>query len=84
MTTLAQEVERVKQEGWELQDRTDHRAVMVSRSKGDAKIHAVVLVVSLLAAAVTGIHILAAGNVAYFWYKYVIDADKRILRAEEL
>lgn len=81
MTDLAASVERHEREGWELSDRTDHRAVMINRDLGSPVVHGVVLVVAA-AVAVTVFPPALAGNLVYAYYAYVVDADRRILRAE--
>ena len=80
---LSQRVADAEADGWTLDDRTEHRAVLVRRSLGSRRGHVVMLVLFVVVSLVLDSFLIGLGNAAYAYYSYVPGADRRILRSEQ-
>lgn len=66
---LQRKIDDAEVEGWSLHQEQGDRAVMIKRKWGSIWIHAVLLIFTF-----------GVGNVIYWAYKYIVDADKKVVR----
>ena len=71
------EVDDLKVQGWSVhEEQGSDRVVMINRKTGTLTAHLVLFIVA-------GWWTIGAANLAYLGYKYFLDADKRVVRADE-
>ncbi|DAC85279.1 hypothetical protein QIT48_gp01 [Haloterrigena jeotgali icosahedral virus 1] len=72
---LQRKIEDAQIEGWEIQEERNDSAVMIRRKKGTLTAH--ILIFLLL-----GWWTIGLANLLYLCYKYFVDKEKKVVRAE--
>lgn len=75
MTDLQTKIEDAEVEGWELEERQGDRAVMIRRRTGSLVAHIILFIF-------VGWWTLGLANIVYFLYKYFVQKDKKVIRAD--